>query len=175
MEVYYRRAEIRVPISHAEGLFEVGVSYQGCAEAGLCYPPETRWVILNAVGSAAAAPAPASGDPTGSPNDAVDGDSASSGPNADDPSTSSAVFAAAPETGAALPPPATEERRLASLLAERGWLLAAALFFLGGIGLAFTPCVLPMVPILSSIIISSKGGPDSDGGDLTRRRAFGLS
>ena len=135
-----------------------------------------RWVILNAVGSAAAAaPALASGDPTGSPNDAADGDSASSGLNADDSSTSSAVFAAAPETGAALPPPATEERRLASLLAERGWLLAAALFFLGGIGLAFTPCVLPMVPILSSIIISSKGGPDSAGGDLTRRRAFGLS
>ncbi len=175
VEVYYRRVEIRVPITHAEGLFEVGVSYQGCAEAGLCYPPETRWVILNAVGSAAAAaPALASGDPTGSPNDAVDGDSASSGPNADDSSTSSAVFAA-PQTGAALPPPATEERRLASLLAERGWLLAAALFFLGGIGLAFTPCVLPMVPILSSIIISSKGGPGSAGGDLTRRRAFGLS
>lgn len=177
VEVYYRRLEIRVPIIHAEGLFEVGVSYQGCAEAGLCYPPETRWVILNAQGSAAgdAAEPAASGDLGASANGAADGGSGSPGPNADSASASSAAFAPAPEAGAALAPPATEERRMASLLAERGWLLAAALFFLGGIGLAFTPCVLPMVPILSSIIISAKGGPESHGEQLTRRRAFGLS
>ena len=175
VEVYYQRVEIRVPIIHAEGMFEVGVSYQGCAEAGLCYPPETRWVILNALGSAAgdAAQPAALGDLGASANGAADGDSGAPNPDADTASASDAALA--PASDVALAPPTTEERRMASLLAERSWLWAAALFFLGGIGLAFTPCVLPMVPILSSIIIAAKGGPESDGEQLTRRRAFGLS
>ena len=160
VEVYYRRVAVRVPIVRAEGLFEVGISYQGCAEAGLCYPPETRWVILNAIGSASADAAPAAFGDGATPSEGV----AEQGS----------------PTPAALPPPTTEERRLASLLAERGWLLAAALFFLGGVGLAFTPCVLPMVPILSSIIISARGDSSrssaaSKDADLTRWRAFGLS
>ena len=130
VEVYYHRAQARVPIRDARGPLEVGISYQGCAEAGLCYPPERRWVVVDAAFSAPAAPATES----------------------------------APATGA----PATEEQQLATALAERGLLLAMALFFLGGIGLAFTPCVLPMVPILSSIIVGDTETP-------TRWRAFSLS
>ena len=133
VEVYYHRAQARVPIRNARGPLEVGISYQGCAEAGLCYPPERRWVVVDAAFSAPAAPtAPAA--------------------------------ESAPVTGA----PATEEQQLATALAERGLLLAMALFFLGGIGLAFTPCVLPMVPILSSIIVGDTETP-------TRWRAFSLS
>ena len=130
VEVYYHRAQARVPIRNAQGPVEVGITYQGCAEAGLCYPPERRWVLVDAAFSPLAAP------------------SAESAP------TSSG--------------PATEEQRLATALAERGLLLAMALFFLGGIGLAFTPCVLPMVPILSSIIVGDTETP-------SRWRAFSLS
>ena len=127
VEVYYHRAQARVPIRNAQGPVEVGISYQGCAEAGLCYPPERRWVVVDAGFSAPAAES-------------------------------------APATG----PPATEEQQLATALAERGLMLAMALFFIGGIGLAFTPCVLPMVPILSSIIVGDTETP-------TRWRAFSLS
>ena len=130
VEVYYHRVQARVPIRNAQGPVEVGISYQGCAEAGLCYPPERRWVVVDAAFSPPAAPAAES----------------------------------APATGA----PATEEQQLATALAERGLLLAMALFFIGGIGLAFTPCVLPMVPILSSIIVGDTETP-------TRWRAFSLS
>ena len=130
VEVYYHRAQARVPIRNAQGPVEVGISYQGCAEAGLCYPPERRWVVVNA---ALSPPAASTAD-------------------------------SAPTLSA----PATEEQRLASALAERGLLLAMALFFIGGIGLAFTPCVLPMVPILSSIIVGDTETP-------TRWRAFSLS
>lgn len=42
---------------------------------------------------------------------------------------------------------------LAAILSERGILFNLGLFFLLGVGLCFTPCVLPMVPILSSIIV----------------------
>ena len=130
VEVYYHRVQARVPIGDAQGPVEVGISYQGCAEAGLCYPPERRWVVVDAAFASPAAPA----------------------------------AELAPTSGV----PATEEQRLAAALAERGLLLAMALFFIGGIGLAFTPCVLPMVPILSSIIVGDTQTP-------TRWRAFSLS
>ncbi|MYF11935.1 MAG: protein-disulfide reductase DsbD [Gammaproteobacteria bacterium] len=130
VEVYYHRVQARVPIGDAQGPVEVGIAYQGCAEAGLCYPPERRWVVVDAAFAPPAAPAAES----------------------------------APMSGE----PATEEQRLATALAERGLLLAMALFFIGGIGLAFTPCVLPMVPILSSIIVGDTQTP-------TRWRAFSLS
>ncbi len=62
----------------------------------------------------------------------------------------------------------TEEQHLAGLLANGNLLLSLAIFFAAGLGLAFTPCVLPMVPILSSIIVGQ-------GSSVTRGRAFTLS
>jgi thiol:disulfide interchange protein DsbD len=72
---------------------------------------------------------------------------------------------APPETDVAVP--VTEESRLAALLGGDDLLLALGIFLLAGIGLAFTPCVLPMVPILSSIIAGQ--------GEVTRMRAVVLS
>ena len=109
------------------------VSYQGCADAGLCYPPETRWIAL--AGAKA-------------------GTVTASGP-AQPPSQSGR----GPPVSAAAP-----EGALASRLAEGFSLGTLLLFFLAGIGLAFTPCVLPMVPILSSIIVGQ--GATSNGRNL---------
>jgi thioredoxin:protein disulfide reductase len=132
VEVYYRAAQMRVPVAAGGGAVEVGISYQGCADAGLCYPPETRWfpLVLTTAGA---------------------------GPVLD-----------APSAPAVAPVPPTEEQMLAAALAGRGLAVALALFFVGGIGLAFTPCVLPMVPILSSIIVGHQG-------TLSRGRALALS
>ena len=59
VEVYYHNARARTPIATEAGSapeagsateagsVEVGISYQGCAEAGLCYPPQTRWVAVD--------------------------------------------------------------------------------------------------------------------------------
>ena len=138
VEVYYHRVQARVPIRDAQGPVEVGISYQGCAEAGLCYPPERRWVVVDAALPLAAESAPAVETPPALETAAPSGESA------------------------------TEEQRLATALAESGLLLAMGLFFIGGIGLAFTPCVLPMVPILSSIIVGDAQAP-------SRGRAFSLS
>ncbi len=132
VEVYYHDAQVRVPISADAGSIEIGISYQGCADAGLCYPPETKWVVLNVAASGGAA-----------------------GPGGGEPLTAYTI-------------PATEERQLASLLTGSSMLVALMWFFIGGIGLAFTPCVLPMVPILSSIIVG-------DSENLNRVRAFTLS
>ena len=61
VEVHYQHAQARVPVRSAGGPVEVGIGYQGCADAGLCYPPQTRWVVLEA----AASPAPALIGPAG--------------------------------------------------------------------------------------------------------------
>lgn len=131
VEVYYHQAQARVPVESGSGAVEVGISYQGCADMGLCYPPETKWVAFNLA--------------TGG------------GP--------SALGGSAP--GGSIVPQ-TEARALASMLADGGLMMSLFLFFIAGLGLAFTPCVLPMVPILSSIIVG-----DSD--NINRTRAFTLS
>ncbi len=146
VEVYYGSAQARVPVAEGAGIVEVGIEYQGCADAGLCYPPETKWVALT-VGQPG-------GNTPGGDTGVRFADAAVS------PRTASAVTAGIV--------PQTEEQALASTLAEGGLATALLLFFLGGVALAFTPCVLPMVPILSSIIVG-------DSEDMNRRRAFTLS
>lgn len=113
-EVYHDQAEVLVKAPDAEAL---QVSWQGCAEAGICYPPQTLRVKL-------------------------------------------ADIAATPE--AALGADQDLADRLSRI--NLGWMLVV--FFGLGLLMTFTPCVLPMVPILSSLIAGSGASP---------RRGFILS
>jgi thiol:disulfide interchange protein DsbD len=128
--VFYDPIEARVPVTLPDGINEahLTVTYQGCAKAGLCYPPQTRDVLYYP-GSAASS-GPAAG-PSGKLPAADTSGSASSTTSATD--TSSA-------TG------------LAGFLARQSVWMIAGVFFLLGLGLTFTPCVLPMVPIISSLV-----------------------
>lgn len=112
--VYRQGLEVKIPAA-ASG--QIKVSYQGCADAGLCYPPQTRVIDLG--GKAAAT------------------------------------------TGAEAP-----DQALASSLQQRalGWSLLV--FFGLGLLLAFTPCSLPMLPILAGMIVGSGATP---------RRGFALA
>ncbi|RUO28973.1 thiol:disulfide interchange protein [Aliidiomarina sedimenti] len=85
------------------------LTWQGCAEAGLCYPPVS---------------------------DAIESDPAASALDRDTPSVAADL---------------SISQRLAS--SPLGWTLAG--FFLMGLLLTFTPCVLPMIPIISSIVVGS--------------------
>ena len=136
VQVYYHEVTARVPVTRVDGsaaVLDATITYQGCADRGLCYPPQTKRVSLPAQSIAAAAG-------TAPKNGATDGNASG----------------------------ATEEQHLAGLLAGGNLLLSLAIFFAAGLGLAFTPCVLPMVPILSSIIVGQ-------GASVTRLRAFTLS
>jgi thiol:disulfide interchange protein DsbD len=62
----------------------------------------------------------------------------------------------------------SEQDRLAGMIRDGNIFLMAGAFFLAGLLLAFTPCVLPMVPIVAGIIAG-------EGANVTRSRAFGLS
>ncbi|WAD28238.1 protein-disulfide reductase DsbD [Pseudomonadaceae bacterium T75] len=105
VEVYYGVLDIELPVQNPQNRpFTLQVGYQGCADKGLCYPPETE-------------------------------------------SFSIAGDGAAPDNAA------TSDNNDRSL----SW-RAVALFFLAGLGLTFTPCVLPMLPILSGVVLRGQTG-----------------
>ncbi|POA30342.1 MULTISPECIES: protein-disulfide reductase DsbD [unclassified Pseudomonas] len=99
VEVYHGILDVDLPRSSADQrAFTLAVTYQGCADKGLCYPPETERLKID---------------------------------------------------GAAITPPAS----------AAGWSWRElALFFLAGLGLTFTPCVLPMLPILSGVVLRGQVG-----------------
>ncbi|MEP1216258.1 MAG: protein-disulfide reductase DsbD [Marinobacter sp.] len=126
--VFYEPVEARVPVKVPEGIREaqLQVTYQGCASAGLCYPPQTRDVLYYASAEADSLSVSASGP----------GSATSLGNSLPGPENTSTA------TG------------LAGFLANQSTLVIAGLFLLLGLGLTFTPCVLPMVPIISSLVSS---------------------
>jgi thiol:disulfide interchange protein DsbD len=140
VEVYYDQLDAIVPLVRAPGADKVDlkVTYQGCADAGLCYPPITKTVSLDL-------------PPPGTPGLGLAGRAAPAGPGG------------GPGGGTV-----AEQDRLAGLIAEGQLLLVMASFFGFGLLLAFTPCVLPMIPILSGIIAGQ-------GTQATALRSFVLS
>ena len=103
VQVYHGIVDVDVPRpADAQRAFTLVVTYQGCADKGLCYPPETVRLTIE-----------------GTPAASVDASSA--------------------------PASAWSWREL-------------AIFFLAGLGLTFTPCVLPMLPILSGVVLRGQVG-----------------
>jgi thiol:disulfide interchange protein DsbD len=135
--VYHNELIAHLPVAHGAGAttLALAVTYQGCAEAGLCYPPITRPFTL--------ALAPAGAAVTG-------------------------AGAAAPGAGTGGGAFVSEQDRLARMIRTGSLAAIIASFFGIGLLLAFTPCVLPMVPILSGLIAGQ-------GANVTTRRAFALS
>lgn len=118
-EVYYDEAVGRLSLARGSAValdLDVELTYQGCADAGLCYLPQTtslsvalpEAVTVTALGAASAT--------------------------------------------SALDVPVSEQARLSLVITDSSIWVAIGVFFLAGLALSLTPCVLPMVPILSGII-----------------------
>ncbi len=122
LETYPEDLEVILPVETDEEFPEVRVKFQGCADAGLCYPPTSQIII---------------------------------------PISNSSVGSALPSSTSLneqIPEPAGEQSEfLASLLNNQSLFRTLVLFFLGGLALTFTPCVLPMIPIISSMVAGSRG------------------
>ena len=177
--VYFDQIDVPVPVSARTtepATLRLTAGFQGCQTDGICYPPMTRVVdvalparkvqaISNgpstqlplAAGEQGAAPAqPAASDTAVAPT-----------PTAPVPSAATSAGDRAPATNAANDEQA-EDARLAAALSGKGRWFALLTFFALGLGLSFTPCVLPMIPILSGLIAGQ--GPN-----LGVRRALTLS
>lgn len=161
--IYRHSLDATLPYRGDGSTLTLAVSMQGCHEVDprICYPPHTD-VLTLALADGASPPAATDADAARTvfapPPSAVTASAfADRGGSSATPATPSTRSAAA----------GTAEQHLAGLLGSSR-LLALALFFLGGLAIAFTPCVLPMIPILSGLIA---GG----GARATPRRAFALS
>ncbi|MBA4682382.1 MULTISPECIES: protein-disulfide reductase DsbD [Pseudomonadaceae] len=100
VEVFYGITDLLLPIDNPRDIpFTLQVSYQGCADLGLCYPPEIRNIQIG-----------------------------------NTPATAAQQQVGTVDWG------------------------SLALFFLAGLGLTFTPCVLPMLPILSGVVLRGQFG-----------------
>ncbi|AFY17763.1 protein-disulfide reductase DsbD [Pseudomonas sp. UW4] len=96
VEVYHGILDVELPRTDQRA-FTLAVTYQGCADKGLCYPPETERLSIDGSGAAT------------------------------------------------------------TTASQWSW-RELALFFLAGLGLTFTPCVLPMLPILSGVVLRGQVG-----------------
>jgi len=159
VETYHGSVVIRIPVESGTA-FTLNATSQGCADAGLCYPPQEHSARLAASGGTASSlPIGANAEPASSLV-------RSSTPMSEAPTQ---PVAAPPSPNAATTPSAPSELAGIDAILQGGRLLAIVpAFALLGLGLAFTPCVLPMVPILSSIIVG-------EGGKTKRSRGLVLS
>lgn len=147
VEVYYKHIEITVPYKEpkSEGFLTVG--YQGCADAGLCYTPTKRYIHFS------------------KKNDGTV--QFLQGVSKTKPADNSSNESQAVSQKLQISQPDSSES-LASVLAEENLLWILVSFLGAGLLLTFTPCVLPMIPILSGIIAGQ-------GDSITPMKAFRLS
>ncbi|MBA54436.1 MAG: thiol:disulfide interchange protein [Pseudomonadales bacterium] len=174
VEVFYSKVDVYVPVEEAEdGFIEVDARYQGCADKGLCYIPQT-YTNMYQIDVNAPAPDINPETPHPRPESSQSTDMAPSEgvPEPLDGSKESLFSEKKPESGLTASKStdldADDALSLENFLSENGLFSILGVFFLIGIGLTFTPCVLPMVPILSGIIVGQ-------GTDLSRSKAAALS
>lgn len=143
-EVYHHDFTADVPLSRALGVgekFTVEISYQGCSEKGICYPPIDKSFTLTSTGTTASGQSSASLSNTPADETADTGDAAS----------------------------------IERTLKGGGLWMAIAAFFGFGLALSLTPCVFPMIPILSGIIAGQKHVTRSSGFLLSLAYVLGMA
>jgi len=146
LAIYHDKLSVTAPVAKADGVFTLNVEYQGCAEDGLCYPPITKSFRVD----------PSKPGLLSIGNDQPVADAAVVTSPSEVPASPAVVSEAKP---------IDNDLDLAKSTLAGGSLWKISLAFLAfGLLLSFTPCVLPMIPILSSIIVGE--------GDVSRRRSF---
>ncbi len=134
LPIYHHELDLPLPLirtNKAATSITLEIMYQGCADAGFCYPPQTKRITLDL-------------------------------PPAD------AATAIAPSAVSTTTDPVSELDSLVSILKGGNYWLISGIFFLAGLGLALTPCIFPMIPILSGIIVGQ-------GNKITTAKAFSIS
>lgn len=164
-QVIYRDSlHFELPYQGANsGPQKLHIGLRGCADMGICYPPTTFDIPVEAANQSLAAQP-----------QAIDWRANLQKPAVDTPQAQAPVRVAADATSAQTKPtpsatPINEDPSQIARLLRGGNLFLIAVSFLGfGVLLCFTPCTLPMVPIISGIIVGH-------GHKISHRRAFVLS
>lgn len=134
MEIEALRGQLQFQLQYTVegGAAKAQLISQGCADAGLCYPPMTTPIPFKQ------ASIQANGEGSGS--DALD-----------------------------------EASLLAQKLQSQPFWIVLPVFFGLGLLLAFTPCTLPMLPIVTSLVVGAGNNDSSSGADQSRRASRSIS
>lgn len=146
VETYRDIVRIAVPVQQGAARFQLLVTNQGCADKGLCYPPQQRGIEVSLAGFG--------GDGSARVMAASEGPGATA-------ASSSADSQAGPRYAA-------DDAGIDGALRGGKFWSVVGVFFVAGVLLSLTPCVLPMLPILSSIIVGH-------GAQVSRGRGFALA
>ncbi|KGP62695.1 thiol:disulfide interchange protein [Legionella norrlandica] len=136
------RNQLTLPVGvlgNAPGETIVNLRFQGCADDGFCYPPEERKIKLTINDKLALSQA--------------------------DLETINIPETISEPTTTIIDEP---EKNIAHIFEDHNWVMILLIFYGFGLLLSFTPCVLPMVPVLSGIIVGH-------GKSATTKKAFFLS
>ncbi|MDY0271158.1 MAG: protein-disulfide reductase DsbD [Advenella sp.] len=141
MEVYYNHVDIQLPLNKSDRPFTLELIGQGCADAGLCYPPMTYEIGLSPT---------ATGYEITAGKGAILGGPPLVSTSSNTADNNISLFDAG-------------DTDIAAWLGDAGLLKIILLSFALGVLLSFTPCVLPMLPILLSIVVGDRKAANASG------------
>ena len=155
---YNKSFDVNVPVvgdTASVGSLQVKASYQGCSKlTGICYPPQSKIQTINL----------AKAPPSTTPSTTSTGASALT--NKVIPTPTPSITSTTNANTA--PTKVSEQDSIVNKMVTGSFFTIIFSFFLAGIALTFTPCVFPMIPILSGIIAGQ-------GSDNSTRKSFFLS
>lgn len=141
-QIFTEQLNFTIKLVNADSNASIKIRYQGCAAKGLCYPPKSKVVALSKVNN----------------EKAINTNNVLAAITPDNETDNTSVSSEN----------ASEQHQLADMLKSDNIWLTLLAFFVGGLLLSFTPCVFPMYPILTGIIVGQ-------GDKLSTSKAFRLS
>ena len=138
-KIFTEQLKFIVNLEQVSSDASIKITYQGCAEKGLCYAPKSQVIKLS--------------------NVTLSESSANNLSQLNNNTSSPESLTTTQKS---------EQHQLSDMLKQDSLLLTLIAFFVGGLLLSFTPCVFPMYPILTGIIVGQ-------GKALTTKKAFTLS
>lgn len=160
-QIFTGQLTFTIDITQAESDANITIRYQGCAKKGLCYPPTKQTVEVSEVKQIAASTNNAKNILSALGSTSEDEINTQSGSSTSNINSQSNQIQSKNANS-------SEQHQLADMLKSDSIWLTLAAFFVGGLLLSFTPCVFPMYPILTGIIVGQ-------GEKLSTKRAFALS
>lgn len=153
VHVIHEQLDVFLPVTLANGITEdeIKITYQGCAEAGLCYPPKSQTLLFTSANTTLPGSAPIESSQNTSKATLNKLQLTDNSNNFED---ASGIF---------------------NFISNSSLPLIIGIFFLLGLGLTFTPCVFPMIPIITSIIAGQQKPTTSKSLALSSAYVLGMA
>jgi len=165
-KVYYGKLNISIPTDtikkNIKGSYTLEVAMSGCSDAGVCYQPQKFYFDFNSSATSSAKEQITSTTQTSSNSTTPTSSQTTNSSKLKEEGFFSKISRLSSQGNSS---------KIAKALSEEGLLFILLLFFIAGLLLALTPCILPMIPILSSIIIQQAGKD----GEVDKKTSFIIS